>query len=177
MKKIFILLLLALFALEARSQEFLNANKRKIKSEMSARGGILYDKSDVLTCVFPRAIVEKTDINFIGFFLKQDKCYKYVVKYATGKNLKSIIRKFDDPNSGYKRSGKGLNWMNADCDKIKILDNFRDGVKTNAFWLEMSKKNSKHYLSGKIIVFNLIQLNQPKLYLCCSNEQNRYPVH
>jgi hypothetical protein len=140
MKSIFTLLVLVLFVFKAKSQEFLNATKSEIKKSITAQGGVLSDRSMIIICVFPKTVIEKNDINDIAFFIRQDKCYKYVVKYASDKNLKSIIEKFDTPSSGYSRIGKGLNWKNSKSDLVQVLDNFRNGVKTNAFWLEISKK-------------------------------------
>jgi hypothetical protein len=144
MKNLALLLILIAYAITVKSQDLLNANKGKIEKQMVSRNGILRFKqvlpggNDVLFYSFPKSEVRKSDINTISFFLAQDKCYHYTIKYVTDKNLIPLISKYDNPNSGFKRMGKGLIWINSVTkSKIEILNTFRNGQKISAFVLDV----------------------------------------
>ncbi|MGZ6438403.1 MAG: hypothetical protein ACXVDP_16800 [Bacteroidia bacterium] len=148
MKRTYLLFLLVTFTINAKSQELLNASKSEIKKAMIARGGTLMNESeDVFLCMFPKPIVEKSDIYNIMFFVAHDKCYTYVLKYGTNKHLKEVIARFDDPKSGYKRLNKvkGIKWQNSKGDEVEILDIYRNGVKISAFSLDIHTKEADQH--------------------------------
>jgi hypothetical protein len=131
----------SLFIINAKSQELLNANRSEIKKAMIKQCGMLMNESaDVMLGMFPKPVAEKNDIYNIMFFVAHDKCYKYVVKYGTDKYLNTLVTKFDSPNSGFKRTGKSLKWIDSKGDQLDILDVYRNGAKINAFSLEIQAK-------------------------------------
>ena len=142
MKRISLFPLFSLFIIKAKSQELLNANRSEIKKAMTKQGGMLMNESaDIMLGMFPKPVAEKNDIYNMMFFIAHDKCYKYVVKYGTDRNLSTLLAKFDNPNSGFKRTGKGLKWIDSKGDQINVLDVYRNGVKISAFSLEIQTKH------------------------------------
>jgi hypothetical protein len=153
MNRTYLIILLLLIASRSKAQELLNANKKQIKTYMTAEGAILKsDRPDdgmifpgahnVLFFAFSQAALEKRDIGNIIFFLdKNDKCIRYTTKYVSDKFLKDLIAKYNNSKSGYKRKGQDLKWVDPIHEnEVEILGTLRNGIKASSFTLDIHKK-------------------------------------
>jgi hypothetical protein len=143
MKRCFIALLFTLIVLKAQSQELLNASKDKIEKDMASKGATLTGDQkgrtadlapyDIMVYDFHQPIVQSNDILKITFLVKNDKCYEYYFRYRSDRYLQTLVKKFDNSKSGFKRDGKNLKWVNAKGDRIRIAATSRNVEKILAF--------------------------------------------
>jgi len=119
-----------------------------LRLDRIGQDGINPGPYNLLLYGFPKAVAERNGIYLIAFFSIHNKCYKYVTEYADDKFLKTLITKYDSPNSGLKRSGKGLIWVNLSKKyTIEILKTSRftkgQPIKTTAFVLSIHKNDQE----------------------------------
>lgn len=155
MKKNCLLIAFLLIFCNVFSQEFLGANKSQIKKAMSnqcatllseeknVKGlGITAGSYNLLFFTFPSTMLQKYDTYNIMFFsTTDDSCYRYIIKYASDRFLKTIINKYDNIYSGCKRVGNGLHWVDDKKGyEAEILNTSRNGTKISAITLAIYKK-------------------------------------
>jgi len=134
MRKIYIILLSAIFFTEAKSQELLNKGEKEIKTYMQSTGAVFVNKRFHKATNFHPADLKifyafgtpkspAKDIFFVSYSLSNDdKCFMYMISYGNDRLLSKLIAGFN--NSELTQVDFGKKWINY--SKKYTIDIVRD---------------------------------------------------
>lgn len=153
MKKLVLVILLAIFAYQAKAQytypSFINSTESQVRAFMKQKNGIITADRLVsayfavpahkeLSYKLPETNVKKDDIYTAQFHIGKDGvCFQYNITYQTDRFLNGVIKQYDDPANGFKRVGTELHWIKPHID-VRIFNHSND-VNFTTFLLRVQK--------------------------------------
>lgn len=154
MKNTILVLLLSLTMLNSKAQDYklfpqIGATEDEIKARMNSEGAVMkLDKFMLafgtaahreMDYQFPNGVSGNGDIYFAKFFLSKhnNQCFRYDIWYRNDRSLKKLTDQLNDPNSGWKKSGNGLKWVNSKLEIEIIRPERKTENKSAAFVFQM----------------------------------------